>query len=180
MEGIIAKRYARALMLLAQKVNKVEPIGAQIAELSEVYHQDKNFREFIAEPKYRKSAKLKTVGDILKKMGVDEQLRRFCGYLLVKNRFELIEWISRSYQGLANSALNKAVASITLPFDIDEKETQKIQKQLADYSGKKIELSVLVDPEIIGGAITTIGSVVLDGSIKNRLNLIHETISRGN
>jgi len=62
---------------------------------------------------------------------------------------------------------------------LSQKEKKLLQKQLAEYTGKKITLTVEVDASILGGAITSIDSLVLDGSIKNKLNLIRETISKG-
>ncbi|MBT5088131.1 MAG: F0F1 ATP synthase subunit delta, partial [Deltaproteobacteria bacterium] len=53
------------------------------------------------------------------------------------------------------------------------------EKAISKYSGKEVTVKITIDPAIIGGIVTRIGSVVIDGSIHTQLNQIRQTIIRG-
>ena len=55
---------------------------------------------------------------------------------------------------------------------LSEAETKKIESALAKASGKKVLLDTQVDPTLIGGVVTRIGNVVLDGSVRTALNQV--------
>ena len=119
------------------------------------------------------------IDKLTKKMSCHDLVNTYCRYLTARNRFDIIADISSAYHALANAKLGKATAKIVVAEKLSPNEQKTLQKQLESYTGKKITLTVEVDTSILGGAITSIDSLVLDGSIKNKLNLIRETISKG-
>lgn len=179
--GIIAQRYAKALLnLVASEGLEVEKVGEDIQEVADTYQSSKPLQELIQDPEYSSKQKEAVIHDILEKLGSSDWVNKFCRFVTLKNRFELINEIATSYQVLANEKLGKATASMTVAYTLQPEEKKDLQKKLSEFTGKEITLEVHEDPSILGGAITTIGSLVLDGSIKNRLNLIRETISKVN
>jgi F-type H+-transporting ATPase subunit delta len=177
--GIVGRRYAKALLNLVGK-NNIEKVGQEIQEIAELYEENKTVRNLMLEPKLSKAKKVLFIGEIAKKMKCDSLVNKYCRYLTTRNRFGVIGDISSAYNKLASQKLGTATAEVTVAKELSQKDRTGLEKQLSAYTGKKITLSVKVDESIIGGAITSIESLVLDGSIINRLNLIHETISKGN
>lgn len=178
--SIVGKRYAKALINLAGSNKDIEKAGNELQEIAEVFQQSPELQSVIQEPKLNRSMKVSVIEAILKKMKCDELVNRFCRFLTFKNRFNIISDISAAYNEIASERLGKATANVVVAQKLTTKEEKKLQKQLSEFTGKSIALSVSVDESIIGGAITTIGSQVLDGSIRNKLNLIRETIVKGN
>ena len=178
--GIVGKRYAKALLNLAGDDQNIEKIGAELSEMADHYENDEALHNVIHEPKVNKANKVAIIGEIAKKAGFDDLINRYCRYLVTKGRFDIVADISTAYQALAMKKLGKASAKMTVAFGLGDAEKKKLQKQLSDYTGKDITLTVEEDKSILGGAITSIDSLVLDGSIRNRLNLIRESISKGN
>ncbi len=176
--GPIGKRYAKALLNLAGKDADIEAIGEEIREIAKHYEENVSLRNVILEPKLSKEKKIGIINELTKKF--TKLVNQFCRYLVHKDRFNIIDDIASAYTALASQKLGKASANIVVAYDLADDEQTKLQKQLSDYTGKEISLTVEVDKTILGGAITSIDSLVLDGSIKNRLNLIRETISKGN
>ena len=178
---VIGSRYAKALIKLIGEDHKLlEATGDEVEALAGLYQESPQMQELILEPKYSKSVKAKAIGEIMSQFEFSELVQKFARYLTSQGRFEIIGAVALSFEQLSNALLGKAKATITVAKDLSDKEVADLQKKLSAYSQKKVELSVTVDPAIIGGAITQIGSLVLDGSIKNRLNQIKETISKGN
>ena len=180
MNGGIGRRYAKALINLAGSDSNIEKIGQSLNEIAEVYNDEKTVRNVILEPKLGQAKKMLFVGELADKMKCDPLLSKYCRYLVSRKRFEIIGDIALAYKKLASEKLGTATAEVVVSHELNKKEEETFQKQLSAYTGKKVTLSLKVDESILGGAITSIDSLVLDGSIKNRLNLIRETISKGN
>ncbi|MBU2514431.1 ATP synthase F1 subunit delta [bacterium] len=180
MNGGIGRRYAKALINLAGSDKNIEKIGQSLKEIAELYVEEKTVRNVILEPKLSKAKKMVFIGEITKKMKCDPLLNKYCRYLVSRSRFDLIGDIERAYNKLSSEKLGTATAMVVVSHKLEKKDEEALQKQLSDYTGKKVTLSLKVDESILGGAITSIDSLVLDGSIKNRLNLIRKTISKGN
>ena len=180
MNGGIGRRYAKALLNLAGSNDNIQKIGESLQEVADLYSEEKSVRNVILEPKLGKDKKMLFIEEVTKEMKCDPLLSKYCRYLVSRNRFEIIGDISRAYVRLASEKLGVATAEVVISHAIDKKQEEALQKRLSDYTGKKVTLSLKVDESILGGAITSIDSLVLDGSIKNRLNLIRETISKGN
>ena len=175
--GPIGKRYAKALLNLATEASSIEAIGEEVQEIAKHYEENASLKNVILEPKLSKERKIGIINEITK--GYSEVVNRYCRYLVHKDRFKIIADISSAYTALSSAKLGKATANVVVAYSLTQAEQKKLQKQLSQYTGKKVTLSVDVDKSILGGAITSIDSLVLDGSIKNRLNLIRETISKG-
>jgi len=176
--GIVGRRYAKALLNLASSNKEIEILGTQIQEVAELFEQNASIRNVMQEPKINRAKKINVIDGLTKKMECSDLINKYCRYLTFRKRFNLISDISSTYQKLANEKLGKATANIVVADKLTQKEEKSLQKQISEYTGKKITLSVSVNKSILGGAITSIGSLVLDGSIKNKLNLIRETISK--
>lgn len=178
--GIVGRRYAKALINLAGSDNKLDKVGQELEEVAEVFKESTAVHNVMLEPKLSKSKKVDFIDAITKKMNCGDLVNKYCRYLTVRNRFDIIADISSAYNRLASEKLGTATAEVVVAYEMSQKEITGLEKQLSDYTDKKVTLSVKVDESILGGAITSIESLVLDGSIRNRLNLIRETISKGN
>jgi F-type H+-transporting ATPase subunit delta len=177
--GIVGRRYGKALLNLAGSDKKIEEIGEQLLEVANLFQENTGLRSIMLDPKISKEKRIAVIGELTKKMECQELVIKYCRYLTDRNRFEIIADISSAYNALASTRLGKATANIVVAEKLSQKEEKQLQTQLAAYTGKKITMTVDVDSSILGGAITSIDSLVLDGRIKNKLNLIRETISKG-
>ena len=178
--SVVGKRYAKALINLAGSDKNIEKTGKELQEVATMFSENVELQNAILEPNLNRSMKVSVVEAILKKMKISALVNRFCRYLTDKNRFSMISDISSAYDEIASDRLGKATAQVVVAQKLTSKEEKKLQQQLSQFTGKNVSLSITVDDSILGGAITTIGSQVLDGSIRNKLNLIRETIVKGN
>jgi F-type H+-transporting ATPase subunit delta len=177
--GIVGRRYAKALLNLAGSDKDIGVIGEELLEVATLFQENAGLSGIMLDPKISKEKRIAIIGELTQKMKCQELVSKYCRYLTARNRFNIIADISSAYLDLASSKLGEATATVVVAEALSEKDKTLLQKQLSDYTGKKIALTVDVDASILGGAITSIGSLVLDGSIKNKLNLIRETISKG-
>jgi len=176
-QGVIARRYAKALINLAEK--DLEITGNSLAEIADVYSNSTELSEVLSDTKISSQIKQDVLKNILKKIKVSKLVDTFIRYLLAKRRIVLLPNIERAFNLLLQEKLGRIEAGITVAQEIPEVTVGKLEKAISRYSGKEVSVNITIDPAIIGGIVTRIGSVVIDGSIHTQLNQIRQSIIRG-
>ena len=176
--GVIGRRYAKALAGLTKK-DDLSKSAELLKAFAGLFAENSEIQDLISDPKYGLAVKVKTVGALATKLGASDLENRFLRFLTNQGRFATIGYVARSFGEQANQILGLAQAKLTLAEEVADGELDKIKQKLSKYSGKEIQLEVNIDSSILGGAVTQMGSLVLDGSVKNRLDRIKETISKG-
>ena len=176
-QGVIARRYAKALINLAEK--DLENTGKSLATLADACSNSTELSEVLSDTKVSSQIKQDVLKNILKKIKVSNLVDTFSRYLLAKRRIVLLPNIERAFNLFLQEKLGRIEAGITVAQDISEVTVGKLEKAISRYSGKEVTVNITVDPAIIGGIVTRIGSVVIDGSIHTQLNQIRQSIIRG-
>ncbi len=176
-QGVIARRYAKALINLAEK--DLENTGKSLTALADVYSNSAELSEVLSDTKVSSQIKQNVLKKILKKIKVSKLVDTFIRYLLAKRRIVLLPNIERAFNLLLQEKLGRIEAGITVAQEIPEVTVGKLEKAISRYSGKEVSVNITIDPAIIGGIVTRIGSVVIDGSIHTQLNQIRQSIIRG-
>jgi len=176
-QEVIARRYAKALINLAEK--DLENTGKNLTALAYVYSSSKEFSEVLTDSKVSSEIKQNVLKKILNKLKVSKLVDTFLRYLLAKRRIVLLPNIERAFNLLLQEKLGRIEAGITVAQEISEVTVGKLEKAISRYSGKEVTVNITIDPAIIGGIVTRIGSVVIDGSIHTQLNQIRQSIIRG-
>ena len=176
-QGVIARRYAKALINLAEK--DLENTGKSLTALADVFSNSKELSEVLSDTKVSSQIKQNVLKEILKKIKVSRLVDTFIRYLLAKRRIVLLPNIERAFNLFLQEKLGRIEAGITVAQEISEVTVGKLEKAISRYSGKEVTVNITINPAIIGGIVTRIGSVVIDGSIHTQLNQIRQSIIRG-
>lgn len=176
-QGVIARRYAKALINLAEK--DLENTGKNLTALADVFSNSAELSEVLSDTKVSSQIKQNVLKEILKKIKVSKLVDTFIRYLLAKRRIVLLPNIERAFNLFLQEKLGRIEAGITVAQEISEVTVGKLEKAISRYSGKEVSVNITIDPAIIGGIVTRIGSVVIDGSIHTQLNQIRQSIIRG-
>jgi F-type H+-transporting ATPase subunit delta len=179
MSAIIASRYAQALMNLAVKSNQVEPAATALDEVAALIRESSQLSGLLGDVRVTRSAKEQVMKALVQKIQVPELVSTFVLFVMSKRRLTLMGEIAEHFHRLADQRLGRAQADVivALPLAADQEKTLK--QDLEKLSGKTVTVNVKVDPSILGGAITRVGSTVWDGSLRNHLNQIRESILKG-
>ena len=176
-QGVIARRYAKALINLAEK--DLENTGKSLTALADVFSNSTELSEILSDTKISSQIKQNVLKTILKKIKASKLVDTFIRYLLAKRRIVLLPNIEQAFNLLLQEKLGRIEAGITVAQEISEVTVSKLEKAISRYSGKEVTVNITIDPAIIGGIVTRIGSVVIDGSIHTQLNQIRQSIIRG-
>ena len=85
-----------------------------------------------------------------------------------------LDAIAAKLAELAADAEGEVVAEVRTPFDLDAEQVQRLQAALANATGKRIQVKVVVDPTVLGGVVAKVGDTVLDGSVQHRFYELRE------
>ncbi len=176
---MIARRYAKALVNLAENEKDLDNTGKHLNSITEVYKENLELRQVLSDTKVSSGIKLEILKDVLSKIKVSNLVDTFSRYLLAKRRIDFLPDIERAFNLLLQEKLGRIEANVTTASELPKDTVKKLVDAISSYSGKEIEVNVTIDPSIIGGIVTRIGSTVIDGSIQTYLNQIRQSIIRG-
>lgn len=163
----IARPYAEAAFRLAQE-QKAYPAWSQMLSLVSQVATDPQMSAALDNPQLtapdKEALLLKVCGDRL-----DGQGRNFLRVLVEADRLAVLPQISALFDSLKDAAEGVAKAQIDTAFPLSDAELADIRTGLERHFGKKIEATVSVVPELIGGARITVGDTVIDGSVQAKL-----------
>jgi F-type H+-transporting ATPase subunit delta len=175
----IARRYARALLLIGKEDGKAETYREELEGVANLISGSDELEQAISNPLYDAAGRKKVLETLIAKIDVSVVIRSFLLLLFDKGRFGFVASISDFYQKLADELKGVARASLVSATELSSEAVEKIRATLSQKTGKDIILDVEQDPGLIGGIVTRMGDLVLDGSIKTQLLNMRESLKRG-
>ena len=175
----IARRYARALLIIAQEDGQAETYRQELDGVSGLLAGEKNLERAITNPLYDAASRRKVLETTLARLNFSQVVTSFLLLLFDKGRIGFLDPINEYYQKLADELKGVARADLFSATVLSPESVEKIRESLAKMTGKDIVLNIVQDPGLIGGVVTKIGDLVLDGSIKTQLLNMKESLKRG-
>jgi F-type H+-transporting ATPase subunit delta len=175
----IARRYAKALLLIGKEDSQAETYRQELDGLSRMIAEQPELGLAINNPLYNAADRRKVLEAVVEKLNLSKVMQSFLFLLFEKGRFSFLESVNEFYQKLADDLKGIARASLVSATELGDDTVEKIRAALSQRTGKDIILDVEQNPELIGGIVTKIGDLVLDGSIKTQLVNMRESLKRG-
>lgn len=165
----IANRYARALADVITERRETNEVVAELGQFEGILTQHTELRDVFASPVLPLERKRAVLNDLLTRMQLRPTANNFLQLLLNNARLHNLDQMLRALTRELDARTNIVSAQVTTARALDEQEQTRLRSQLQAATGKEVRLQFRTDPEIIGGVVTRIGSLVYDGSIKNQL-----------
>jgi len=172
--SVVARVYANALFEAAREQNKLEPVGEQLAQLVEAEREVPELRGLLRNPQLDPRARRAALEDVLE--GTDDLLRNFLLVLADKGRAGQLEEIAAEFARLVAEAEGIVHAQLTTAVELSDDEAGKLLQQIEQASGRKVEATRTVDPDLIGGIVLQVGSHRLDASVRGRLDRLRRQL----
>jgi F-type H+-transporting ATPase subunit delta len=170
-----ARRYARALLELA--VEQADPgrIREQLDALAAALESHRELAAALQHPALGAEKKQALLQGVFK--DVAPLLARLLALLAQRNRLPLLPGIARAYATLWNAQRGVAEAELVSAAELEPTQRGAIAEALAAATGKRIELSPRIDPEILGGVLVKVDGRVYDGSVRGRLRALRQHLA---
>ena len=166
---IVAKRYAKALVQLAEEKKSVDKTRADLAAFVEAVDALPALQKLFSSPVFTPDNKKAVIKELATKLGMQQTTQRFVEHLADTGRIRHIRDVFEAFQEIVSERLNRASVRLTSASTIGQADLAEIKKKLETLTGKQVDIDAKVDAALIGGAKAQIGSMVYDGTIKNQL-----------
>jgi len=173
----IAAVYARALFEAARDSGRLDVVREQLDALADVIDGNHSVQVFLFSPYFTTVEKR----DALRRMmtGADELVDNFAALLVEKHRMPVIFRIRRVFDELWKEERRLLAVSVTSAVELDERTLAHIGAAIGERTGRTVQLTSAVDPEILGGIVLQVGNSIFDASIRNRLEQLRKHVARG-
>ena len=171
-----SKSYALALYELAKENSEIEKIEEDIKNLNKLLDENINFKEIILNPTVDKEDKGKVLSEISKLYNFCETLHSFLGFVSKKNRLFFISKIIESFLNLISKNKGELNAKLISSKELSTEEQKEIEKELSENFKSKLNIQYKYDPDLIGGLIIQVGSIMVDTSIKTKLKKLEKNM----
>ena len=170
----VARRYAEALADVTTERSQVDQVLQELKQFVELYQSSPELISFIPNSGVSQSDKLKVLNAIIARTRPSDATANLLRLLLKHYRLESISVVYNEFRKEINRRRGIVPAEITTASPVAAAEREMMVGRLQTVTGKKVQVNFIVDPALIGGAITRIGSVVYDGSIRTQLQTIKQ------
>ena len=169
----VAGRYASALYSLASEQRQTSEVAAALANLQALIAESPDLQRLVRSPVFSAADQTKALNAILARAEIGGILANFVRLVAAKRRLFALADMIRDYNKLHDSARGLTRAEVTTAAPLSDAQIAELKEQLrGKAAGQDVELSVKVDPAIIGGLVVKLGSRMVDGSLRTKLNAI--------
>ena len=167
-----AERYSLALYELSNESNLLDQIEEQSLSVLTLINKSEDFLNLIKDPTTKQEDLLKVVNTISENYKFETLLKNFLSFLIKKRRFFFIERILKSFIEICSKKRGEAKAELVSSKELSDQEISEIKDDLSKNFSSKIKLNYKYDKSLIGGLVVKVGSIMVDTSIKNKLQQI--------
>jgi F-type H+-transporting ATPase subunit delta len=172
----IAQVYARSLFEVAKEHDKLDVVREQLGQIADAIAEQHDLQVFFFSPYLSTDEKVEGLKRALE--DVDETVLNFLELLIEKHRMPAIFRIRREFEALWEEENRLLPVSVTSAIELDESTVKQIGDAIGEQTGRRIELTSEVDPDILGGIVLRVGNSILDASIRNRLEKLRKQVAK--
>jgi F-type H+-transporting ATPase subunit delta len=159
--------YASALFEAARDQDRVGAVRDQLRALIEAFDDTPELERFLANPQLAPDAKAEVLEQVTE--GAEPLLRNGVRLLASKGRAGELRAFAAEFESIADRAEGRVQVELTTAHELSDVEAKAIVKRIEDASGRTVEATRKVDPELVGGVILQAGSLRVDASVRGRL-----------
>ena len=177
--SVVSQRYANALIELAEDKKNLNKVEKNIADLSAMIEASADLSKTIRSPLIGKESLHKAISAIAQKAKFEDTTIHFLGVLIDNGRLNALPKII----GAFNAALDKRRGALTVNVevaqDMSAKQKKDLEAALSKAIGKDVAIHATVQPDILGGMVVTVGSYMIDDSVRRKLERLKVSMGKG-
>jgi F-type H+-transporting ATPase subunit delta len=172
----IAQVYARSLFEVAEEHDKIDVVRDQLGQFTDALAESRELELFFFSPYFSTEEKKEGLDKAVD--GADDIVRNFLAVLIENHRMPALMRVRREYDRLWQEANQLLPVQVTSAVELDEAVTRQIGEEIGRQTGRQVELSTTVDPDVLGGIVLRVGNSILDASIRTRLERLRKQVAR--
>ena len=165
----ISQRYALALYELSKENNLTDEFASNIISFKKVFDTNEELKKFVINPTYSLENQKIVFDKILTSMSLNKMVKNFFSLLILKKRIFFLDIVIEEFLKLIAYKRGEVSANLISSKKLDPKTIKDMENEISKNINRSIQLNYKIDESLIGGVIIQIGSLMIDTSIKNKL-----------
>lgn len=171
----IAQVYARSLFQVAKDQDRIDVVREQLGQVAEALEGNRELAVFFFSPYFSTEEKKDGLDRVVS--GAEPIVRNFLGLLVEKHRMPALYRINAAYDRLWQDENRMLPVRITSAIELDEATVKSIGDRIGEQTGRTVDLTATVDPDVLGGLVLQVGNQILDASIRTRLDNLRKNVA---
>jgi ATP synthase F1 delta subunit len=173
----LAQAYGRSLFDVARDRDKLDLLREQLGQFADALADNRDLELFFFSPYFSTTEKQAALDKLLE--GADERLLSFLDLLIENHRMPVVFRIRREYERLWEQERRLLPVVLTSAVELDEQTAADLSARIGERTGRTVQLTTEVQPDILGGIVVRVGNSILDASIRNRLERLRAHVAAG-
>jgi len=170
----IAEVYSRSLFEVAQEADVLDRIHDELGEFADALADNRELQVFFFSPYFSSQEKKDGIAKLV--TDADENFVRFLELLAERHRVPAVFRIRRAFDEMWAEENKLLPVTVTSAVELDDQLVEDIGKRITEQTDRKVDLSSKVDPDVLGGIVLQVGNMVLDASVRNRLEALRKQV----
>lgn len=172
-----ANRYAKALFDVAvEEKNDLAQIDRDLENLVTMMRESPELAQASARTGVTGAARQALMEAVADKMALSVPVKKLLVLLAESHKLDLVPDLAIAFRERLLAHRNIVRADVTSAVALSPEKTKALAESLATVTGKQVDLSVSVDPELLGGVVARIGGTVYDGSVRTQLQRMRQEL----
>jgi F-type H+-transporting ATPase subunit delta len=173
----LVQGYAQALFAVAEAEGQLDQVEDELYRFGKVVGSRSDLRDALTDPRLPADRKKAVLEELLGTKASPHTVG-LLGFLIDRGRARDLPKIIDAVAEVAAERRRKQLAEVRAAVPLDATHRERLAAALSRATGRDVELKVIVDDAVIGGVVATVGDQVFDGSIRRKLELAREQLSR--
>jgi F-type H+-transporting ATPase subunit delta len=172
----IARVYAEALFEVATDKSRLDEIHDQLGQVADTIAENRDLQVFLFSPYFSSAEKRNGIRRAIS--GAEPELTNFLELLAEKHRMPVIFRIRRRFDEMWAKEKRRLEVRLTSAVELPSNVVDELGKEIEKQTGQSIELESNVDENILGGLVLQVGNMVLDASVRNKLERLRKEVAK--
>lgn len=166
----LAGRYASALFDLAKESNDIDNVQNSLTVLAQALTESADLQALVSSPVVGREQAAAAIAAVAGSLGLDSLTTKFLGVLAANRRLADVGGMIDAFRAIVAAYKGEVTAKVTSAHPLSEAQLTELAANLKTRVGRDVLIATHVDPAILGGLVVQLGSQLIDGSIRTRLN----------
>ncbi len=174
--SVVATRYVRALIDLAHESKVLDKVEKDFADLAAMTEASTDLQYLIRSPLIVGEQQIAAVEALADKAKLQDLTKNFLRVLARNRRLSILESAFTAFREELSKRRGELAVTVQTAQDLSAKQLSSLQSVLKKQTGADVAINALVQPEILGGMIVTIGSHMIDDSVARKLDRLRHAM----
>ena len=171
-QGAMALRYAGALLELAEEKHAIDAVSADLVALGQMIASSSDLQKLISSPLIDRADQARAMDAVAKAAGFGELTLKFLGLVAANRRLFALPAVIKAFQKMLADKRGEVAAEVTAAHALSDAQKAAVSDAIKRVVGGKVSIDMKVDPSLLGGLIVRVGSRMIDGSVRKKLQIL--------